>query len=169
MRNILIAVLAVFSLSSFAQQQKIGHLDVEALITIMPETKVAQEEIMAFQETLERDMKFLYDEYEALITEIQNGQANGWSELMLKVKEDDLRSAQEKIQMFQQSAQKDLVDKEIELMNPIIEKLQAAVSSVAKEKNFTYILDASKSKAVIIFKENGEDIAPLVKAKLGIQ
>jgi outer membrane protein len=53
-------------------------------------------------------------------------------------------------------------------MMPIIEKAQEAVNVVAKEQGLTYVLDASASKAVVIYLDGGDDIMPLVKAQLGI-
>ena len=52
---------------------------------------------------------------------------------------------------------------------PIIEKAQEAVNKVAADNGFTYILDASASKAVVVYLDGGDDIMPLVKAELGIQ
>ncbi|MGB0177823.1 MAG: OmpH family outer membrane protein, partial [Owenweeksia sp.] len=69
-----------------------------------------------------------------------------------------------------QKAQEDLQQKQVELLTPIIEKATKAVQDVAKENGFTYILDSSPSKAVVIFAaDNSEDVMPKVKAKLGIQ
>ena len=70
---------------------------------------------------------------------------------------------------FNQSAQQELQRKQMDLMLPIIEKAQEAINTVAKSNSFTYILDSSAGKAVVVFLENGEDIMPLVKAELGIQ
>jgi outer membrane protein len=74
----------------------------------------------------------------------------------------------QRIQMFNQSAQQELQRKQMDLMLPISEKAQAAVEKVAAANGFTYILDASASKAVVIYLDGGEDILPLVKAELGI-
>ena len=49
-------------------------------------------------------------------------------------------------------------------MVPIITKAQNAIKAVAKEKGILYVLD---SKALIV--SEGEDLAPAVKTKLGIQ
>jgi Skp family chaperone for outer membrane proteins len=54
-------------------------------------------------------------------------------------------------------------------MLPIIEKAQEAVNKVAADNGFAYVLDASASKAVVVYLDGGEDIMPLVKAELGIQ
>ena len=55
----------------------------------------------------------------------------------------------------------------MELLSPIIEKVQNAVNAVGQEKGFTYILD--KTAGVVVFiGENAIDITSDVKAKLGL-
>ena len=66
------------------------------------------------------------------------------------------------------AAQEDLQNKQVELLTPIIERATTAVQNVAKANKFTYILDASESKAVVIFAQDGEDIMDKVKKELGI-
>ena len=57
--------------------------------------------------------------------------------------------------------------KQLELLNPLIEKVQNAVNAVGKEKGFTYILDKATGTIVFIG-DNAIDITADVKAKLGL-
>ena len=57
--------------------------------------------------------------------------------------------------------------KRFDLLKPIVEKAQKAVSDVASEKGFKYVMDSSPGKGLIVFE--GEDLMPSVKTKLGIQ
>jgi outer membrane protein len=102
------------------------------------------------------------------MTELENGANSGWSELMVKSKQEDLYASQQKIYEFQQQAQEQISGKQVELMQPIITKLQEAVNATAKDKGFAYVLDASPSRGVVIYKDGGTDLAPFVKAKLGM-
>jgi outer membrane protein len=167
MRTVLLAVLMTFTLGMNAQS-KVGYVNIDELLGAMPETKVAEEEMKKFAEVLQSDMKFLEEEYQNKMTELENGANSGWSELMIKSKQEDLYASQQKIYEFQQQAQEQISGKQVELMQPIIEKLQEAVNSVAKEKSFAYVLDASPSRGVVIYKDGGTDLAPFVKAKLGM-
>ena len=166
MRTVLLAVIMTITTGAFAQ--KLAHVDIDELLTTMPETKIAEEEIKLFAATLEKDMIFLQEEYQNKMTELENGANSGWSELMVKSKQEDLYSAQQKIYEFQQLAQEQITSKQVELMEPVYEKLQNAVNDVAKEKGYDYVLDASRNRGVVIFKDGGTDIAPLVKAKMGM-
>src|SRR5690606_29167539 len=80
----------------------------------------------------------------------------------------EIQELQGRIQEYSMKAQEDLQNKQVELLTPIIERATTAVQNVAKANKFTYILDSSESKAVVIFAEGGEDIMDKVKKELGI-
>jgi len=167
MRTVLLAVVMTFALGMNAQH-KVAYVNVDELLGTMPETKVAEEEMKKFAKVLQNDMKFLEEEYQNKMTELENGANSGWSELMVKSKQEDLYASQQKIYEFQQQAQEQISGKQVELMQPIITKLQEAVNATAKDKGFAYVLDASPSRGVVIYKDGGTDLAPFVKAKLGM-
>jgi len=166
MKTVLLAVIMTITTGAFAQ--KMAHINIDDMLTSMPETKIAEDEIKLFAETLEKDMKFLQEEYQNKMTELENGANSGWSDLMIKSKQEDLYSSQQKIYEFQQLAQEQITAKQLELMEPVLEKLQNAVNDVAKDKGYAYVLDSSRNRGVVIYKDGGTDIAPLVKAKMGM-
>jgi outer membrane protein len=71
-----------------------------------------------------------------------------------------------RIQQFQQTAQKELGQKEIDLYKPIYEKAQKAIQKVAKTKGVSYVLDAT-SPGTVLFVEGGMDLLVDVKKELG--
>ena len=70
-----------------------------------------------------------------------------------------------RIQQYQQNAEKELQQKELDLMKPLFEKAQAAIKKVAKEKGVNYVLDAT-SPGVVLFAEGGVDLMADVKKEL---
>jgi len=168
MKRVLLAIALTLGFAGTAvAQQKMGHLNVDELLSIMPETKSAEGEIQKYAQQLEGDATAMQGEY---MTKMQNAQANvdTWTQLRLQKEQEELESMGQRIMQFNQSAQQELQRKQMDLMMPIIEKAQEAVNVVAKEQGLTYVLDASASKAVVIYLDGGDDIMPLVKAQLGI-
>lgn len=161
----IVAGLAVTS--AYAQTQKIAHLNVDQLLSLMPETKAMEDALNKYGEQLQKDMEDMRSELESRAQNLQTNQAN-WTQLRIAKEQEELQLLYERIQQYQAQAQQDFQDKQLEMMQPIIEKAQNAVNEVARENGFTYVLDSSQSKGVVIFAELGEDILPLVKAKLGI-
>ena len=71
----------------------------------------------------------------------------------------------QRIQEFQQSASKQLQQKELELLKPIMEKAQKAIQKVAAAKGFDYVLDATEGSGLLVAK--GTDLLADVKKELG--
>jgi outer membrane protein len=70
------------------------------------------------------------------------------------------------IQEYMQQAQGQLQQKEVELITPVLEKLQAAINAVAETKKFSYVLDASQSKGQVVYAKGGINIGGDVRAYL---
>ncbi len=154
--------------TAVAQKQKIGHVNADELLQMMPETAKIQKEIEAFRTQLQKEVEEMETELETKYQSyVQNEKM--MTQLSRETKQKEIQELQGRIQEYSQKASQELQNKQIELVTPIIEKATKAVSEVAKENGFSYILDSSQSKGVVIFAENGEDIMPLVKKKLGIQ
>lgn len=170
-----LSVLLVFLLSAgyaSAQNFKFGHTDSQAILASMNETKEAQK-------ALEKEQKEIQDGLASLQTEAQKVYAEyleninlapespeKWSELVTKDKEAELQNIQQRIQNYQQSAQKTLAEKQNKLYQPILERVQKAIKEVAKEGNFTYIFDVN---SILYFsKDQSIDITPLINKKLGV-
>ena len=64
--------------------------------------------------------------------------------------------------------EKDLVNKQVALYEPIREKLQKAVRAVTLEQGYTYMMDIA-SGAIVYIGDDAIDATPLVKRKLGIK
>lgn len=147
--------------------EKIGHINADALLQLMPETKTAQAELEKYGRQLEKDMTDMETELQTKVNEFRNNEAM-MTKLSKESKTQELQQLQQRIQEYGQGAQQDLQQKQVELLTPVIEKATKAVKEVARENKFTYIIDSSPSKGVVIFAENGVDIMPLVKKKLGL-
>jgi outer membrane protein len=148
---------------------KLGHINSQELFVAMPESDSAQKKLEKaknlMQTTLEQlqvEFNKKYEDYNKLT---QDATA---SELILKTKEDELRSLQDRIQTFQQQAEQDLASQRTALFKPIQDKAVKAVNDVAEENGFTYIFDTAGG-ALVYTSPDSQDIIALVKAKLGLK
>jgi len=173
MRNIL-KIFAVSSLLMIAgitkgQEARFGHVNLQALIQLMPERTVAEtnynKQVKEMEDMLADMQKELQNKYTEYLSK-----RDSLSELVLKAKETDLQDTQQKIQNFQQVAQQQLQQKQSEMLKPIFDKAQKAVSDVAKEKGLIYVFDVSGELGTVLYHSNESlDLLPLVKVKLGLK
>ena len=166
----LIVVAFLLSAVGFlpATAQKIGHVNTQAILEVMPEYKAALTAIDSFYKKKQDLSTKLYQEYMKKRDEFQRlveeGLLEDDSERQLYL--DELSAFEERIQKYQQSAQKEVSDKEAELSAPILEKIKNAIDAVAKENKYAYIID--NSSGILVYFEETNDVTPLVKKKLNI-
>jgi outer membrane protein len=77
----------------------------------------------------------------------------------------EVQGMEQSIRQYQAQAQQELQKKEFDLLKPITEKAQAAISKVADAMGFDYVLDSTQGQGVII--SNGTDLMIDVKKELG--
>ena len=159
----LIAALLVASASS--AQSIVAHVNVDSLLVQMPEYKLAQEALQAEQAKFESEAKEMNTELEKGAQALQANAAT-WTELRQRQEQTRLQEMYNNIQEYMQQAQGQLQRKEVELVTPVLEKLQAAINTVAETKKFSYVLDASQSKGQVVYAKGGINIGADVRAYL---
>ncbi|MBS4055902.1 MAG: OmpH family outer membrane protein [Bacteroidetes bacterium] len=166
-RVLFFAALILISVSAGAQSLKIGYIDSNEVMNIMPERDSIEVALMKFQQQLEKELKAMATEYQTKVTSYQNDMAT-MSNLVKQSKEKEITDLQNRIQEFQQNADQEFNDKRIELLNPLIDKVKKAIDDVGKENNYTYILD-SATGVILHIGPNAENVLTLVKAKLKLK
>lgn len=159
----IILILTVALISTAAMAQKYGHLNAQEIMKAMPEYIQAQAEMENYGKQKEKELVTMqkafqesYQKYEA--------QASTLSPEIRKSRESDLLETQQSIQAFQQKAQEKIQKKEVELLDPMIKRVRAAIKVVGKANGFTYIFDESAGS--LLYSEGGNDVSELVKAEL---
>jgi len=164
-RNLFVAFALMMAFNT-AQAQTVAHIDSEQLLMAMPETKAMETELKKVQQTYA-------DEYNAQATALQaklqkyDTEAPTQTDAKNEERRVEVEGLKQKIQKYAQTADQEIQKKRFDLLKPIVEKAQKAVSDVATAKGLKYVLDSSPGKGLIVFE--GEDLLPTVKTKLGIQ
>ena len=71
-----LGLLASTAQEALAQQLKIGHIDRQKLMLMMPERKDAEAKMQAFAKTLEDRLKAMGTEYQQKVADAQAGAAS---------------------------------------------------------------------------------------------
>lgn len=166
----IIAIIVLFigvEVSTHAQNPvKIGYIEFNTLLAAMPGIDSVKIKLQAYQKTLTDQMDAMRAEFENKYTDYQS-QSAGMSDIIKQTKEKELTDLKGRIDSFEQKAQQDLVAKQQELVDPFIKRAKAAVSEVAKENKYTFVLNAVED--IMLYKSDADDVMALVKKKLGIQ
>lgn len=161
-RLVVLFVFAALAVSGVAQ--KMGHIDSVDLLEAMPEKAAVEQELQDLAATLKEQLDLMQTDYETMVTEFQE-KGTSWPASVVETKRNQILQHEQDMQNFQLTANQELEAKRIEKLEPIIDKATTAIEDVAKENGFTYIFDSSTGATVY---NGGEDVLPLVKAKLGL-
>ena len=163
LKTLAIAIV-LFIGTQVSAQTKVAHIDVQALMTSMPEMKTAQDQMKKIQDTYDKDYKNMVAEYQTKLQKYDQESATA-GDALNETRSKEMQDMGSRIQQFQQNAQKELGQKEMDLIKPIMEKAQAAIKKVAKEKGFNYVLDSTTGSGVLV--ADGTDLLADVKKSLG--
>ena len=155
-----------FLLRPCSAQSKFGHVDYGEIMKNMSGIDSIQNVIVKYQTDLQsiaEQMVVELHEKEASFEKL-TASANT-SQAVLKIKQDELISLYKRFQEFSRSAEDDIKDKQMELLEPFQNKLMDAIKKVAKANNYSYVFDIS----TLLFYSPTEDLTNKVKAELGIK
>ena len=161
------AVLTVVSVNGFAQ--KYGHLNFGNLVSLLPETKVADDSLVAYQKQLvakgEVMAKDFQEKYTKFSEQVQGGLV---TPIQQQKMQDELQKLQNDILQYEDQITQLVTAKREELLKPIIDKAEAAIKDVAKANGYVMIFDTSVFNSVLYAVET-DDLMPMLVAKLGLK
>lgn len=163
LKTLAIAIV-LFIGTQVSAQSKVAHIDVQALMTTMPEMKTAQDQMKKIQETYDKDYKNMVTEYQTKLQKYEQ-EAPTAGDALNETRSKEMQDMGSRIQQFEQTAKKELGQKELDLIKPIMEKAQKAIQKVAKAKGINYVLDATTGSGVLF--AEGIDLLTDVKKELG--
>lgn len=164
-KRIAVALVLFVAATGFVNaQSKVAHINVQQLLSEMPEMKAAQAELKKLQETYRADIQSSMKELQNKLTQYQN-EATSKTNEENEQRALELQGFEKNIQEAEQTAMQELQKKQQELFAPISDKAKAAIEKVAAAQGFDYVIDASPGLSLVVAK--GKDLLPAVKQELG--
>ena len=163
-----VLVLLVFALGigfgANAQSQKIGYVDSQVIIDMMPEGAKIQQDLQTYYSELQAELQAMATEYQTKMRDYEANSAT-MSNTLRQSKEREIVDLQSRIQEFQANAESDFAAKQEELSKPMLDKIKAAIDEVVKAKGLAYVFEKT---VILSIGDSAIDITADVKAKLGL-
>ena len=166
LKKLVLVLAVILPMSAFAQ--KFGVVDLEAVISVMPETKAANDQITEASKKYEAEFQKLQETVQKLYTEFQTIQNDPATPETIKERRmQEIQDGATKLEQFRQTAYEDLQRQREQLMAPVQQKFADAVKSVGQEGSFTFVFPLDPG-LMLYQGTDVVDVTPLVKAKLGL-
>lgn len=147
-------------------QQKFGYVNSQALLADMPAVKQAEANLDALKKQLQKKGQQMLTDLQTKYQDLQKKEAQGeLSPKQLEVEAGKLKEQETQIAQFEQDMQRQLLEKQDQLMKPVIDKVNSAIKQVATEGGYTYIFDTVGG--FILYADESNDVTEQVKAKIG--
>jgi outer membrane protein len=161
-KTLLIAAILFIGANQISTAQtKVAHVDVSEIMGKMPAILDAQKQLQTLSTTYDADYKKMVEEYQAKLKKYEEESAKATEAVNIE-RQKEVQDMQKRIIDFRDNAQKELQNKESEIMKPIMEKVKASIAKVGKAKGFQYVLDSST-----LLLADGTNITIDVKKDLG--
>lgn len=148
-----------------AQGQKIGYVDSQVIIDMMPESTKIQQDLQTYYGELQAELQAMANEYQNKMRDYEANAAT-MSNILRQSKEKEIMDLQGRIQEFQANAENDFAAKQEELSKPMLDKIKKAIDDVVKAKGMAYVFEKTM---ILSIGDSAIDITPDVKAKLGLK
>ena len=161
-KTLLIAAILVFGASqTITAQAKTAHVDVSEIMSKMPAMLDAQKQLEKLSTTYDADYKKMVEEYQAKLKKYE-AEAATVTDAVNGERSKEVQDMQKRIVDFRDNAQKELQQKESDIVKPLMEKVRASIQKVGKAKGFQYVLDGSS-----LLLADGPNLTVDVKKDLG--
>ncbi|MEP0266541.1 OmpH family outer membrane protein [Dokdonia sp.] len=165
-KMILIAFVALFSVTTYAQTTKVGTVDADYILSKMPELTGAQEALKVYNLDLEKQLKEKLDTYDTVYKAAEAG-FEAMTDAEKTAKQEELAGMETDITKFRNNGTQLVQLKQNEVLQPLYKKIGDVVSVVAKELTYTQILNIGNNNN-LAYVDPAHDITLKVLAKMGI-
>lgn len=164
MRRYLFAFL-IMSIGLNAQESKVGTVDVDYILSLMPELTGVQEQVKAYQTELSNGYAQKLASYEEAVKNYREGEAL-FTLMQKKNKQDSLLVLENELGQYQQNGNQLLALRQEEFMQPLYTKVGQALERVAEAGGYTQVLLRDNT---VVYIDNRFDLTLAVLKDLGIE
>ncbi len=165
MKKILLILVAFVCMSVGANAQKIGYIDTEKILSAIPAYKSAQQQLESMSKQYQSLIEAEYAKVETLYNKYQQQKGNLTAQGR-QAKENEIIRMEQAVKQMQKEyfgADGIMQEQTAKLLDPIKEKVDAAVAQVAKKGNYMMILDIASVQGVAYSNESYDLSGEVIK------
>ena len=158
---VIAAMMIVGASQAMNAQAKTAHVDVSEIMAKMPAMLDAQKQLEKLSGTYDTEYKTMVEEYQNKLKKYEQ-EAATVGETVNETRSKEVQDMQKRIVDYRDNAQKELQQKESDIVKPIMDKVKASIQKVGKAKGFQYVFN---SEGLLL--ADGPNITADVKKDLG--
>ena len=167
MKRLLMIAVALLPLMLMAQA-RIGIVNSQQIFDIMPEKAEAEAQLKTLSDRYHSEYLLLQEEFDKKYADYQTVAADATMPETIKERRvQELQESDKKMREFERRAADDIAASRTVLLQPITDKIQAAIRQAGQQGNFDLVFDTAVTPVAYTGPAT-IDITPMVKAILGL-
>ena len=168
MKKILMISMALLPLMLMAQA-RIGIVNSQQLFDLMPEKVAAEAQLKALSDSFHAEYELMQGEFDKKYADYQTVAADpNTPETIRERRVHELQENDKKMREFERRAADEIAKTRAALTQPITDRIQAAIRSVAEQGAFDLVFDTAVTPVAYTGPAT-VDLMPMVKSLLGIE
>lgn len=159
-----IKILFLFICLSGFSQTKVGTIDIDFILSKMPELTDVQKQVDDYAKTLDVDFNAQVEAYKVQLEAYKQEEA-GLTIAQKQEKQQALLALENDLNKFQQNGVQLVGLKRDEFLRPLYTKIGVALEKIAKAENYTQVLQLDET---VVYLDPNFDLTLKVLAELGI-
>ena len=149
-----------------SQNLNVGLIDMNDVISSMPELNEVQHKINDRQTQYFNELKLISEEFQRQYNEY-NSLDDSVDKLVKERRARLLQETQQKREAFESKAIEELEQLQVSLMTPLYESVQQAIKEIGQRDHYDLIMEKGQDAKIYFYGPRVTDITPEVKLKLG--
>jgi outer membrane protein len=165
MKRLIVVSLMLVGMVVSAQQTKVGTIDVDFILSKMPDLEDVQKGVDAYAQTLKVDLDAKMAGMQQALQQYQSEEAS-LTIAQRKTRQDSILAMEDDINKYRTNSQQLILLKRDELMQPLYKKIGDKLEAIAQEQGYTQIFQRDNN---LIYINNTFDVTMAVIEALGIK
>jgi len=136
-------LLFVLSTTAFGQI-KIGYMNTQEVLSQMPQRSDIEQQLNTFIQNKRQELQQRTAAFQDSVAAYQQNKSS-MSEAQIQQEEQQLSQMEQSLNQYQQSLQQQIQQRRGALLQPLYDKMNEAISTVAENKNLDFVLNEATS------------------------
>ncbi len=137
-----------FAIAASAQT-RIGYMDPQRVLDNLPEKEAIERQLNRFLDSREAEFEEKAIELQNMLARFQQ-EAPNLSEQETRRRQQELQRRDQELEEFQMRVQRELEQRQAELLGPILQEMNIIIESLATEMSLDYVLNEATSEGEML-------------------
>lgn len=152
------SILLFFVTASAVGQVQVGYMNTQEVLSQIPERAEIEQQMNDFIESRRTEFQERTRSFQDAVAEYQQNQ-DSMSEAERSRQEEQLAQMEQELNQYQQQMQQQIQQRRAELLQPIYDRMDKAIASIAEEMNLDFVLnEATNMGEEVIFFASDEKL-----------